>query len=1028
MKSFRPARLCSTLLLAAALASPLAHAQSTSGSIFGSAPGVSDASVTVENLATGFTRTIKVGADGKFSLSSLPVGNYRVTLMSGDKSKGSQTAAVKPGTGSAISFGAAETSAASGTAEQLDEVSVTGTALTAIDVSSSETTTVFSAERMKEIPVARDVSSVALLAPGVTKGDEDFGNLASFAGASVAENAYYVNGFNVTNLFQNLNFSEVPFEAIKSEEIKIGGYGAKYGRSTGGVINVITQSGSNVWEAGANVFYTPDALRSNKPTIYDRNGAVYRSYDNNSNSNTTSTVWAGGPLIQNTLFFYAIGQFENENITSFQNRVAGYGIDQHGNNPFLLTKLDWNINESNIVEFTAFQDKTQTSTAFYSAAYNDGTPDKTAYTGTQKEDFGGPTYIAKYTTFLADNLNVSAMLGYSTYNRKNSVVAANGLEERYNGVIGDFNQPGCPSITDLRDATLNGGDPLPSCSVLLDGSNMRIPDAKDTKRIGKIDGEWTLYPSWEKLGTHKLSAGYENELFRSKNGESDEGGASYVYFTGPDANGNPTEIVERIAFQTSASVEVETNSFYLEDAWQATDTLLLTLGLRNDSFDNRNGAGQTYVSQKNIWQPRTGFSWDVFGDSTSKFYGNYGQYSLPIASNVALRAASASIYVVQDFQYESTDPQTSAPQGLSPAPNTGDYYVDPYYINGENGSTPNPSSVTSAGLKPYSQDEFILGFQQSIGDLWTAGLRGTYRSLTEAIDDTCDVRPIFEYARANGYGDNYGYADYPTTNPTCFLFNPGKGLSVDLDLDGDGQLENVSLPASALGQPDAKRKYLSLELTAERRMFEHWYLLASYTWAHSYGNTEGLVKSDINQDDTGTTQDFDFPELMNGAYGNLPNDRRHTVKLYGAYTLLDDQLQVGANLLFQTGRPRNCISVSPADQGPDGSYGSDDDVGYGSSYFYCNGEVKPRGTAGNTGNIWNVDLSLQYKPNYVPGLRAMVDVFNIFDGAAVTQYEDRATTGRYNSNGGNPRINYNSPAGFQTPRYVRFGLEYEFNL
>jgi hypothetical protein len=70
--------------------------------------------------------------------------------------------------------------------------------------------------------VARDTTSVALLAPGTVRGDGAFGNLASFGGSSVAENQYYINGFNVTNSFRSLNFSKVPFEGIAEQQVKTG--------------------------------------------------------------------------------------------------------------------------------------------------------------------------------------------------------------------------------------------------------------------------------------------------------------------------------------------------------------------------------------------------------------------------------------------------------------------------------------------------------------------------------------------------------------------------------------------------------------------------------------------------------------------------------------------------------------------------------------------------------------------------------------------------------------------------------------
>lgn len=76
----------------------------------------------------------------------------------------------------------------------------------------------------------------------------------------------------------------------------------------------------------------------------------------------------------------------------------------------------------------------------------------------------------------------------------------------------------------------------------------------------------------------------------------------------------------------------------------------------------------------------------------------------------------------------------------------------------------------------------------------------------------------------------------------------------------------------------------------------------------SYGNTEGLVKSDIEQDDAGITQDFDFPELMDGAFGDTPNDRRHSFKAYGTYALMDNLL-VGANARLTSGRPLNAFGI-----------------------------------------------------------------------------------------------------------------------
>ena len=72
------------------------------------------------------------------------------------------------------------------------------------------------------------------------------------------------------------------------------------------------------------------------------------------------------------------------------------------------------------------------------------------------------------------------------------------------------------------------------------------------------------------------------------------------------------------------------------------------------------------------------------------------------------------------------------------------------------------------------------------------------------------------------------------------------------------------------------------------------------------------MNSTLEQDDAGITQDFDFAAFDDGAYGYLPNDRRHTVKLFGAYDITD-QWRVGGNMLVQSGRPVNCNGFIPED-------------------------------------------------------------------------------------------------------------------
>src|SRR5690606_34621883 len=114
--------------------------------------------------------------------------------------------------------------------------------------------------------------------------------------------------------------------------------------------------------------------------------------------------------------------------------------------------------------------------------------------------------------------------------------------------------------------------------------------------------------------------------------------------------------------------------------------------------------------------------------------------------------------------------------------------------------------------------------------------------------------------------------------------------------------------------PKAKRTYSAIEVFFDGK-WDQFFFQGSYTYAKSKGNTEGGVKSDIGQGDTNVTQDFDYLDLTTDTYGYLPNDRRHSFKLFGSYQFTDEWA-VGANLLVQSGRPLNCMGVYDLDPEP----------------------------------------------------------------------------------------------------------------
>jgi hypothetical protein len=214
------------------------------------------------------------------------------------------------------------------------------------------------------------------------------------------------------------------------------------------------------------------------------------------------------------------------------------------------------------------------------------------------------------------------------------------------------------------------------------------------------------------------------------------------------------------------------------------------------------------------------------------------------------------------------------------------------------------------------------------------------------------------------------------------------------------------------------------------------------------------VKSDIGQNDTNVTQDFDYLELTVDTYGYLPNDRRHSLKLFGSYDLTDEWT-VGANLLIQSGRPLNCFGVLdrnpalPIDGNGDGDFTDTvdpDGAGpltrdttnyrphpYGSSFMRCGTTTQgglddahvqrfPRGTKGRLPWTRQLDLNVAYKPNWMEGLQFKMDVFNVFNSQDVTAVNETAETRAT----GLPTTTYLLPDSFQQSRSVRLMVQYDF--
>jgi outer membrane receptor for ferrienterochelin and colicin len=1001
------------LVTALALAiSSGALAQSTTGSLFGQAPAAAGETVTVTS-DTGLSRDLPVDERGRFSAGQLPLGTYNVSLKVGGKVVDTrQNIALKVGAGTEVSFIASQ-------AQSMEGVTVSAAALPSIDVSTVDSRTVVTSEQLARLPLGRNSEAIALLAPGVVNNGGSFkgptGNsLVSFGGSAASENAYYVNGFSTTDPLRGFGGLSLPYGAIDQQEVYTGGYSAQYGRSDGGVINVVGKRGTNEWHFGTQVLWEPNFARSSQRNRYFENGLpaspkagqLYSPDSKDSATSTTVSAYAGGPLIKDKLFIFIAGEYERQQGTTV-NPVSGFSstkpyVDYRYNEPRWYGKLDWNITDSNIVELTGASDKYETSGTVYGYDYQTRTR-QDRIGGDDNIKTGGDLWTAKYTGYLTDDLTLTAQYGKL---KSDDYDAPAGYNADLTYVDGLTNQ----------NPALNGGAPR--------GNNQTVASLSPAGRGNRTTN--TRIDLTYKIGDHTITAGMDNQTAKALDQgtiTSGPDGYSWTYgqgdpntpistglgvpATGGFPNGAQGYYVIQNINSSLATVRSTQRAQYIEDRWQINDRWLLSVGLRNDQFENFNSDGQPFVTQhKPQWAPRLGASWDVNGDATFKVYANAGRYYLGLPLNPALNAAGGALTTSQYFTYGgiAADGTPTNLTTISP----------PVAANNTFGQLPDPSTVTTKGLKSEYQDEFILGFTKTLGTKWVYGAKATQRILRNAIDDYCDIDLVLAKAQSLGY-------DVTTaSNPvSCWLFNPGKANTFNL-VDTAGNHVSVPLTNQEFGFDRLKRRYYSLESFLEHPFDGTWYARATYTFSRSYGNTEGQLRSDLYRESRGTgqtavstTQDWDNSYIMVNTNGPQNNDHKHQLKVFGYYQITPEWL-VSGNLSMISGAPRPCLGYF----GPD----REDPAGYGNSYHFCNGLPSPPGSHGRLPWVRQLDVGATYRPAFADAKLAFnVNVFNVLNEQRVVGIYPNAES---SPNLANPL--YGTPTSRQLPRYLRLSANYDF--
>lgn len=993
------------LTASAMFAAPVAAQDYTNVTASGKVQGtngtpLAGATVTITSDDQGFTRTATTDSSGGFRIPQIRAGAYTFTIAAPGYDTYTEAGVRLDQTSAGNQFTLSPTGSAAAGADGEIIVTAAGRARVA-DFESNTTGAVISiGELATRVPVARSLRDIILLAPGTTQGgsaqNARFAGQAQISGSSFTENAYYINGLNVTEFRQGFSPVTVPFDFYETAEVKTGGFQAEFGRATGGVVNAITKSGSNDFHGSILFNWEPDDLREDQPNTY------LADNDGDKANRLEMIAQLSGPIIKDKLFFYALYNFrdvssfnggDSARIGAARNPAGNTAVYSRTTSPFWGAKLDATPFDGQRLEFTYFDSTGEELRDSY--RYNSDTNAVGAFTGRSRTLYGGENYVGRYTGTFAKWLTVSGAYG------KNKNRAAT--------LPADTTRP---RVIDAR------GTPFAIPGTNPNGNFTTNDDVREFYR-GDVD----LY--FQLLGSHHVRFGYDREDLRSVARTSPTGDGFYQIFRSKGAGDRAnlpagSEYFERRFFDNGGSFKSRNEAYYIQDNWQLFDNrLTLQLGIRNDRFDTKNAGGQTFYASGNQWGPRLGASFDVFGDGRSKIFGSFGRYFVPVVANTNIRLAGNELDYREYFRFVGLDangvpiegaPVTTINNARPCLPQSGSTLSNCTIT--ADGKASDPTTLVARNLKSQYVDEYIVGAETRYGDRWRFGIEGTYRKLGRALEDAAIDQAAIAYCTSQGFstaactGIFSGFHQY-------VLINPGLPQTIVLSGFPNGTTPTVNFTTAQLGYPKAVRDYYAVTFKADREFDGVWSLSASYTWSDLKGNYEGGAKSDIGQTDTGLTQDFDQPGFTIGSYGFLPGHRRHTFKLYGSVRPVE-WLDIGFNGLLSSPKKFGCIGVVPTSVDPFAEL-------YGAAGNFCQGKRVDRGTVFQSDWRKEVNLSFTFRVPADFDASVRFDVFNVFNSKSALDFNE---FGDLDNGAIDP--DYRKPLVYQDARSARIQLRVGF--
>jgi outer membrane receptor for ferrienterochelin and colicin len=894
-------------------------------------PGVT---VTVTQVETGLTRVVTTDGTGRYRAPLLPVGSYTIRAeLAGFATVTREGVVVTVGSAPVIDL-------TMPLATVTEAITVSATS-PVVEIQRAVVSTTLNQKAIATLPInGRDFRDFALLAPGVQQ-TPGLRSPLRFGGQQGDYSMLSVDGADMTNPFfaeytgslETKNFA-ISQEAVQEFEVLTNGFNAEFGRSTGGVINVVTKSGTNELRGGGFAFFRASAMKADDP------------FGNPSDDFDQQQFGAsiGGPIKKDKAFFFLAFDAQNRDdtvITRFSRNVSGvsvpeYGItnlaDLEGPNPdtqdllTLFGKVDFDLSRDHRL----------------SVRLNRSDNDTTNFTGGRGQ----------------------SIVGGAAENFEDFTNTATSLVASLTSVIGTraFNEFKFHYIHEIRPREAKSDQPEVQIGDVCGfsfpqggcfGREFFLPITGDNNRIQFTDSFSYLF------GSHDVKFGVDwNSTELTNNAFIGWSRGSYWFLTLEDFQARqPFAFIFRQFFEPFGEDNATTDDYwtnelglFIQDKWQAKPNLTISYGLRYEAQFNgdpknpianpdgvigsvRQAPGtdlisipQTIASDTNNLGPRLGISWDPTNDGKTVVRGGAGIYFGRTAT-IFMPTGGAGFRDSTSFFFPP-------PAGLT-FPET-------------------PESVIPVTPGLVSSVNFVSPDFQNLRVLNTNV--GVEREIVPDLSAGADfIYSRTENARIGGFNTTFDQNTFAPTGTDQY----GRPIGVDVFTRGR--------PSSTVFQADmlsslGRARYKAVTVKVKKGFSERTQFLAHYTWSKDESNAD--PERDIGFT-LGPSNAFD----LEGDFGIDERDITHRFVFQGTAEL---------------GRGFTLSGLGTYRSGlPIGAFETTDVNGDGNTFdrpVDANGNIVPRFPERQP-SFFNVDMRVMWTRNLGSAgeIDLLFEIFNLFN-------------------------------------------------